>query len=153
MARQRVGKEVVAGLTPIGCPARAVNVRLPVPRWALEGTYRGPRRAPGVVLVLVFADPRVATRFLGRLTEQVQACPAPSRTPGPAGPGVLTFTPLASQPGTLTAWRQEFGAGIDPYRYLLVAVRVGRRVALGYLAGADSTDSSRIAAALRAVTR
>jgi hypothetical protein len=152
--QQRQIGDVMDGLTPIGCPARAVSIRLTRPVWALEGTYRGPRQAPGIGLVLEFADPAKAAQFLDRLRKQVQACPAPRGAVDKDGPLVLTFVSLPSRPGTVSAVRKEYGFEADPNRYLLVAAQRGRRVGMLYLAGAPPDRRGRIAGGLMAaITR
>jgi len=148
-AQQRQVAEVMDGLTPIGCPVEAVNIRPPRPRWALEGSYRGPGQAPGVGLVLEFADSRTAGLFLDRLGAQIRACSRRGR-PDSDGPPVLSFDPLPSRSGTLSALRQEYGVEADPHRYLLVAAHQGRRVAMVYLAGADPAGRQHIAGGLAA---
>jgi hypothetical protein len=149
-AQQRPVAEVMDGLTPIGCPVEAVNIRLSRPRLALEGSYRGPGQAPGVGLVLEFADSRTAAQFLDRLGAQIQACAYRQGTPDSDGPLVLTFDPLPSRGSTLSALRQEYGVEADPYRYLLVAAHQGRRIGMVYLAGGKPEDRQHIAVGLAA---
>jgi len=149
-AQQRQVAEVMDGLTPIGCPGEAVNIRLPRPRWALEGSYRGPGQAPGVGLVLEYADSRTAALFLDRLSAQIQACARRRGRPDTDGPPVLTFDPFPSRGRTLSALRQEYGVEADPHRYLLVAAHEGRRIAMVYLAGGKPEDRQQIAGGLAA---
>jgi hypothetical protein len=152
--QQRTVADVMDGLTPIGCPARAVGIGLPQPRWALEGSYRGPGRAPGVGLALEFADARTAALFLDRFSAQIQACPSPRTRPDNDGPLVLTFVSLPSRARTLSALRQEYGFEADSNRYLLVAAQRGRRVGIVYLARGKPKDREHIAdGVVEAITR
>lgn len=145
--RREVG-EVMEGLTPIGCPEPAVDIALPRPQHALEGSYRGAGDAPGVSLVLQFADPARAGTFLTRLGRQVDACPE-QKVADPDIPR-LAFDRLPMPGGRVAALRQAYGIDADPARYLLVAVRTGTRVVLVYLAGARPADRTRVAAGLEA---
>jgi hypothetical protein len=57
----------------IGC-ADVTRDDYPDPVAALEGNYVGPDEAPGVALLLQFADPDAAARYWARYTDQVRAC-------------------------------------------------------------------------------
>jgi hypothetical protein len=145
--RREVGG-VMDGLRPIGCPERAVAITLPRPAHALEGSYRGPRDAPGVSLVLQFGDRATAERFLTRLGRQVDACPdVPVDDPDVPR---LAYERLPMSGDRVAALRRAAGYDADPNPYLLVAVRSGDRVALVYLANAKPADRTKVAAGLAA---
>lgn len=143
--RRDVG-ELMDGLVPIGCPDAAVAIKLPRPQYALERTYAGPDDAPGVALVLEFADATGPTGFLDAFAEQVRACPATSSNPD--GPVTLQFTKLTRTPERVSAVRRERGADADPNPYLVVVVRAGTRVGLEFLGGVPSSKAPAIGAAL-----
>ena len=54
--RERGAAEVVQAVVPLGCVGMTSAPVLPVPKHALEATYRGPGDAPGVALVLDYAS-------------------------------------------------------------------------------------------------
>jgi hypothetical protein len=134
------------GLTPIGCPEKAVNVTLPRPEFALERTYAGPAGQPGVALVLEFGDSAGPGRFLDRFEQQMRACPAGN---GDAeGPLTLGYRSVDRAPDRVSGVRQEQGFDADPNRYLVVAVRDGKRVGLVYLSGVPAGQAAAIGADL-----
>lgn len=148
-AQQRDVAEVMEGLTPIGCPEQAVDIRLPRPDHALEGTYRGPADRPGVSLVLQFSDEATAGGFLTKFGEQLDACPAPAN-PAEDDPLGLGFTRVSAPAAALAAVRSEYGIDADPNRYLVVGVHRGARIGLLYVSGAKPAAADRIAAGLAA---
>lgn len=134
--------ELMDGLVPIGCPDAAVNVELPRPEYALERTYAGPDGAPGVALVLQFADTAGSSTFIDAMERQLRACPAGKADPD--GPIVLQFSTVARSPEQVSAIRQEKGVDADPNKYLLIAVRDGGRVGLVYLGGTPAAKAKTI---------
>lgn len=151
-AQQRDVAEVMEGLTPIGCPESAVDIALPRPDHALEGTYRGPQDRPGVSLVLQFQDAATAAGFLAKFGDQIDACPAPAN-PLDDDPLSLGFTRV-SAPDGLAAMRSEYGIDADPNRYLVIGVHRSSRIGLLYVSGAKGATADRLATGLAAsITR
>ncbi|GAA0630189.1 hypothetical protein GCM10009547_37420 [Sporichthya brevicatena] len=140
--QQRDVDELMDGLAPIGCPDRAVAITLPRPRYALERTYAGPAGQPGVALVLEFADSAGPRTFLDRFERQMRACPAGAADPD--GPIVLGYRSVDRAPERVSGLRQETGFEADPNRYLVVAVRDGKRVGLVYLSGVPAAKAAAI---------
>ncbi len=138
--QQRDVAELMDGLTPIGCPERAVAISLPRPRYALERTYAGPAGQPGVALVLEFGDSAGPRTFLDRFERQMRACPAGAADPD--GPIVLGYRSIDRAPERVSGLRQETGFEADPNRYLVVAVRDGKRVGLVYLSGVPAARAA-----------
>jgi hypothetical protein len=147
--RERDGRDVVAGLVPVGCRGTVPAPVGPAPTYALEGTYTGPRGAPGVALALEFARAEPAEATFRGLAAAAESC-----GDAPAGPA-LRITVLTRTADTLVDRRVDPS---EPDRaWTEVVVRDGRRVGLLTLAGPPSgrarPDPARVAAALRAALR
>jgi hypothetical protein len=144
--QQRDVDELMDGLVPIGCPDAAVAIKLPRPQYALERTYAGPDDAPGVALVLQFADANAPKGFLDAFTDQMKACPAAEADPD--GPVTLQFSDVSRTADRLSAIRRERGADADPNSYLVIVVREGSRVGLALLGAVPASRASAIGADL-----
>jgi hypothetical protein len=141
-SRARQIDDLMAGLVPVGCPPAALEVKLPRPAYALEGSYRDNHESPGVSLVLEFGNDSDAKAFLHGLDQQFDTCPPGNRDAN--GPLTLDFQTLAMRSGRIAAIRQEHGQGADPNRYLVVAAAAGRRVGVVYVGAGAPSDRDRI---------
>jgi hypothetical protein len=125
--RARDSAEVARALLPIGCSGRLP--RLPVPKHALEATYRGPGGAPAAALVLSFRDDRVAKTFLAGVASLGAACPAAEGVS--AGDPMVTVVTVARVTDTsVLDRRRELGVGAGPWVWSEAVVRRGARVGL-----------------------
>lgn len=141
-AQAREVEDAVLGLTPIGCPEAALEFSLPLPEYALEGSYRGPYTSPGASLLMEFGNDEDSKEFLDTFGQQIDACPPGERDPD--GPLVLDFQRLAMRSNRIAAVRQEHGRGADMNRYLIVAAREGNRVCILFLGNTKTPDRDRI---------
>ncbi len=117
--RGRDAHEAAFGVLPLGCRHR-LEVGLPVPRHALQGSYHGPGARPAQVVVLDFASQAAAADYFDGFTAMLTACRAPD---GPAGLVVHVTTRAAtSYIGTRTYLPTQVWSEVD--------VRAGRRVAV-----------------------
>ncbi len=117
--RGRDAHEAAFGVLPLGCLHR-LNVTLPVPVHALQGSYHGPRAEPAQVVVLDFGSQAAAVAYFGGLTAMLAHCRAPD---GPGGLVVhVTARAASTYVGTRTYLPSEVWSEVD--------VREGKRVAV-----------------------
>jgi hypothetical protein len=150
--RARGGAEVVQALLPLGCTGLRDLPRLPVPRHALEATYRGPGGAPAVALVLSYASVSEARDLLLAMGAVGRDCPAPETRVGRSDPLVAVVTQERADAAVVLDRRREYGAGASGWVWSEAVVRRGARVGLLTVAstpGADRPDLRGLAAAVR----
>ena len=128
--RERDGAELATSLIPLGCAEVAAVPVLPQPRHALEATYRKSDGSAAVVIVLDFADEHTARRLLIQLGELVSACPPPAATADPQSPYRLIIEVSRNDEQELRDERRETGQGARAARWVEVAIRDERRVAM-----------------------
>ncbi len=138
--RERGAAEVVQAVVPLGCVGMTSPPVLPVPKHALEGTYRGPGDAPGVALVLDFASTAKASAFVGGMATIARACYAPSKKVGNDDPLTVVVEPVRLGARTVLDRRREYGVGATPWLWSEMVVQHGARVGLLILATAPSAD-------------
>jgi len=151
--RARGASEVVQGIVPLGCADLSSPPALPVPRHALEATYRGAGDAPGVALVLEYGDAKQAARFLAGMATIARGCPQPARKADPDDPLTVAVDPVRVDATTVLDRRRESGVGASDWVWSEVVVRAGSRVGLLILATSPSAakpDLARLAQQLRA---
>ena len=136
--RARDSAEVARALLPIGCTGRLP--RLPVPRYALEATYRGPGGAPAAALVLAFRDDAAAQAFLAGMASLGDACPAPGGGVAADDPMVTVVTQARVTATTVLQRRRELGVGAGPWLWSEAVVGEGRRVGLLAVASRPGRD-------------
>jgi hypothetical protein len=150
--RERGAAEVVQAVVPLGCVAMSTVPSLPVPKHALEGTYRGPHDGPGVALVLDFASDNKASAFLAGMTQIARDCPAPAAKVGRDDPLTVVIEPVRLGSRTVLDRRREFGAGASEWLWSEMVVQYGSRVGLLILATVPSAakpDLNRLSELLR----
>ena len=151
--RARGAAEVVQAVVPLGCAGLASPPVLPVPKHALEATYRGPKDAPGVALVLDYRNERQATRFLTGMARIARSCPAPAERVTADAPLTVVVEPVRVAARTVLDRRREYGVGASEWVWSEVVVQRGSRVGLLILAtppSAPGPDLARMAERLRA---
>lgn len=150
--RARGGSEVVQALLPLGCSGVTALPRLPVPRNALEATYRGPGDAPAVALVLSYGATADARDLIGTLGAVGASCPAPDVRVTRSDPLVAVVTQRRADGSVVLDVRREYGAGASGWVWSEAVVRRGARVGLLAVAsrpGADRPDLETLASAVR----
>lgn len=118
-AHGRDAHEAAFGVLPLGCQRR-LNVTLPVPEHALQGSYLSASAKPAQVVVLQFGSVTDATNYFRGLRAMLLACVRPD---GPTG---VSFTATTSGPTFLVGAR-DYGQG---GQWAEVDVRDGDRVAV-----------------------
>lgn len=155
--RERGAAEVVQAVVPLGCVGMSATPVLPVPKHALEGTYRGPGDAPGVALVLDYGTSDKASAFVAGMATIARSCYAPSRKVGKNDPLTVVVEPVRLGARTVLDRRREYGVGSSPWLWSEMVVQHGSRVGLLILAtspSADQPDLNRLSEVLRtAVSR
>jgi len=136
--RARGAAEVVQSVVPLGCTGLTSVPRLPVPRHALEATYRGPRDAPGVALVLEYRDRGEAAAFVAGMARIARSCPEPEGGVRPDDPFTVVIEPLRVSDRVVLDRRREHGAGAGEWLWSEAVVREGDRVGLLILASPPS---------------
>ena len=138
--RERGTAEVVQAVVPLGCVGMTSAPALPVPKHALEATYRGPADAPGVALVLDYGSQAKAAAFLGGMAKIARACYPPSKAVGTDDPLTVVVEPVRLGARTVLDRRREYGVGATPWVWSEMVVQHGSRVGLLILATAPSAD-------------
>ena len=136
--RARDSADVARALLPIGCTGRLP--RLPVPRYALEATYRGPGGAPAAALVLAFRDDATARAFVDEVASLGEACPAPAGGVAADDPMVTVVTQARVSATMVLQRRRELGVGAGPWLWSEAVVGEGRRVGLLAVASRPGQD-------------
>ena len=137
--RARGAAEVVQAVVPLGCVGLTSPPQLPVPKHALEATYRGPRDAPGVALVLEYASAQKASRFLSGIAGIARACRQPATEVGPDDPLTAVVTPVRIDASSVLDRRREYGVGASEWLWSEMVVQEGSRVWLLILASPPSS--------------
>ena len=132
--RARGAAEVVQSVVPLGCVGLSAPPALPVPKHALEATYRGPGDAPGVALVLDYPTEQQASAFVAGMTKIARACRRPAAEVGPDDPLTAVVTPVRIDRTSVLDRRREYGFGASEWLWSEMVVREGRRVGLLILA-------------------
>lgn len=138
--RERGAGEVVQAVVPLGCVGMSSAPVLPVPKHALEATYRGPGDAPGVALVLDYGSGAEAAAFVGGMAKIARACYAPAKSVGEDDPLTVVVEPVRLGARTVLDRRREYGVGATPWLWSEMVVQYGSRVGLLILATAPSAD-------------
>jgi len=138
--RERGAAEVVQAVVPLGCVGMTSAPVLPVPKHALEATYRGPGDAPGVALVLDYGSSARAAAFVAGMGTIARACYAPSKAVGEDDPLTVVVEPVRLGARTVLDRRREYGVGAAPWLWSEMVVQYGARVGLLILATAPSAD-------------
>jgi hypothetical protein len=149
--RARDSADVVHALLPIGC-ARPLP-RLPVPRHALEATYRGPGGAPAAALVLAFRDDAAARTFVAGVASLGDACRAPAGGVAADDPMATVVTQARVTATMVLQRRRELGVGAGPWLWTEAVVHEGRRVSLLAVASRPGADDRPDLAMLGRVVR
>ena len=136
--RARDSGDVVRSLVPIGCSGPLP--RLPLPRHALEATYRGPGGAPAAALVLSFRDDAAARALVAGVASLGDACPAPAGGVEADDPMVTVVTLARASETTVLQRRRELGVGAGPWLWSEAVVADGRRVGLLAVASRPGRD-------------
>jgi hypothetical protein len=150
--RERGATEVVQAVVPLGCVGMTSTPVLPVPKHALEGTYRGPGDAPGVALVLDYSTSAKAAAFVAGMADIARVCYAPSTKVGKNDPLTVVVEPVRLGARTVLDRRREYGVGSSPWLWSEMVVQHGSRVGLLILAttpSADQPDLNRLSEVLR----
>jgi hypothetical protein len=138
--RERGAAEVVQAVVPLGCVGMTSPPVLPVPKHALEGTYRGLADAPGVALVLDYGSPAKASAFLKGMATIARACYPPAKAVGDGDPLTVVVEPVRLGARTVLDRRREYGVGASPWLWSEMVVQYGSRVGLLILATRPSAD-------------
>ena len=138
--RERGAGEVVQAVVPLGCVGMSSAPVLPVPKHALEATYRGPGDAPGVALVLDYGSKAKASALVAGMADIARACYAPSKKVGENDPLTVVVEPVRLGSRTVLDRRREYGVGASPWLWSEMVVQHGARVGLLILATAPSSD-------------
>jgi hypothetical protein len=144
--RARGPAEVVQSVVPLGCAGLSRPPALPVPRHALEATYRGPAGRPAVALVLEYDRSVQAAAFLAGMGRIARACATRPAKTGPSDPMSTVVTPVRIDGSTVLDTRREYGAGAGEWVWSEVVVRDGPRVGLLTMAGRNGATSGQLAA-------
>lgn len=131
--RERDGAELVASLIPLGCADMVTPPTLPRPQYALEATYRHEDGSAAVVIVLDFAEEDAARALILGLGAAVAACPPAAADSGPESLYRLEIEVIHRSADVLHDVRRETGEGASPSRWVEVAIRAVRRVALAVI--------------------
>ena len=115
--RRRDAHQAAYEALPIGCAGGAAGTSLPIPQYALQGTYRNQAGGPAQLLVLRFADEAKAAAYFDGDQARLRACSKPG--------GTLTVTSLWSSDGA-SAWVRRY----TDASYTEVSVRSAASVAL-----------------------
>jgi hypothetical protein len=155
--RERGAAEVVEAVVPLGCVGLSSPPALPVPKHALEATYRGPGEAPGVALVLDYPSAAQAARFVSGMATIASSCEPPARKVRADDPLTVVVEPVRIGARTVLDRRREYGVGASEWVWSEMVVQHGARVGLLILASpasADTPDLNRLSEHLRtAVSR
>lgn len=138
--RERGAAEVVQAVVPLGCVGMSSAPVLPAPKHALEATYRGPGDAPGVALVLDYANSAKASAFVAGMAKIARACYAPRAPVGKNDPLTVVVEPIRIGTRTVLDRRREYGVGSSPWLWSEMVVQHGSRVGLLIIATAPSSD-------------
>jgi hypothetical protein len=138
--RERGAGEVVQAVVPLGCVGMTSAPVLPVPKHALEATYRGPGDAPGVALVLDYGSQAKASAFLAGMGRIARECYAPSKPVAKDDPLTVVVEPVRLGARTVLDRRREYGVGATPWLWSEMVVQYGSRVGLLILATTPSAD-------------
>ena len=137
--RARGVAEVVQAIVPLGCIGLTSPPALPLPKHALEATYRGPNEAPGVALALDFAGTRQASNFLAGIGQIARACRQPADEVGPGDPLTVVVEAVRIGATTVLDRRREYGVGASEWLWSEMVVQEGSRVGLLILASPPSS--------------
>lgn len=151
--RARGVEEVVQAVVPLGCTGLTTLPRLPVPKHALEATYRGPGGAPAVALVLEYRREAQARAFVTLLGDAGRSCPAPAQPVRRTDPMVAVVTQVRADDRMVLDRRREHGVGASEWLWSEAVVRRGGRVGLLTVAsphGGDTPDLAGLARSVRA---
>jgi hypothetical protein len=113
----RDGRDASRGVLPLGCQADLDRV-LPVPRFALQGSYLSAQGAPGQAVVMQFRSVGAAARYFAGLLRSLHACAVPD------GPSGLTVRPGAATGSSYSGVRIYSGTE----RWGELDLRTGARV-------------------------
>lgn len=120
--RRRDPHQAAFEALPIGCSNPLPDSALPVPRYALQGSYRNAHGGPATVLVLRFAAAAEASSYFAGYGARMRACGAP-RDASYQGLAVMR---LWTATDAAAAIRRYTGAET----FIEVSVRRGASVAL-----------------------
>ena len=137
--RQRNAHQAAFEALPVGCAGGASRTGLPIPQYALQGTYRNASGSPAQLLVLRFADEAKATTYFDGYRARLRACAEPG--------GALSVRALWTS-DTRSAWVRRY----TDASYTEVSVRSASSVALLADAAAPTDAWTRAAAGRLAAT-
>ncbi|MEV8373216.1 hypothetical protein AB0P21_10795 [Kribbella sp. NPDC056861] len=115
--RSREPHQAAFEALPVGCGKPLPTASLPVPKHALQGSYRTGAGTPATVLVLRFADAGAASGYYGGYQARMTAC---------GNKGNLQVTQLWSSPDAVASVR----AYVDAEAFVEVSTLKGSTVAL-----------------------
>jgi hypothetical protein len=155
--RERGAAEVIEGVVPLGCAGLTSPPELPVPKHALEATYRGPGDAPGVALVFDYPSAAQAAKFVAGMATIARSCEPPARKVRADDPLTVVVEPVRIGARTVLDRRREYGVGASEWVWSEMVVQHGARVGLLIVASpmsAETPDLNRLSEHLRtAVSR
>jgi hypothetical protein len=137
--RKRDAHQAAYEALPVGCASSSTSHGLPIPHYALQGTYRNQAGGPAQLLVLRFADESKAAAYFAGYRARLRACAKPG--------GSLTVTPLWSSDGA-SAWVRHY----TDASYTEVSVRSAASVALMASTASPGTQWTHAVAARLATT-
>jgi hypothetical protein len=151
LVHERDPQEVAASIGPLGCPGLDRLDPLPVPRHALEQTYRTPDHLAAVALALDYDSERQAVLMIRTLTGRLDRCTTP-----PSADALTTARVVVDlrrhDAATLLDTRYEVGPDATRTHWDETVVRKGRRVALVIIErapGAPISSQDQLAVDLR----
>lgn len=136
--RRRDAHQAAYEALPVGCAGGVSKTGLPIPQYALQGTYRNQAGSPAQLLVLRFADEAKATTYFDGYRARLRGCSKPG--------GALTIKPLWTT-SAQSAWQRRY----TDASYTEVSVRSVSTVAL-LANSAAPTDAWTHAAATKLVS-
>ena len=140
--RRRDAHQAAYEALPVGCAGQLPSGSLPVPQYALQGSYRTADAKPATALLLRFSDTTKAKAYYAGYHDRMTAC---------GDGGDLSVKQLWSEDNAAAAVRRY--AGDEAEAYAEVSVVQGSTVALLAAASATpNTQSSWTHTAARALT-
>lgn len=133
----RDGHDAGRGVLPLGCAHRP-SATLPMPSYALQGTYHSPTGRPAQAVVMQFRSTATASTYFAGLEQTLRGCGHPD---GPTG---VAVTPRQATATTFVGVRRYGGDG----EWSEVDVRSGARVVV-LLSSTRPVDPQRLVSQLQ----
>jgi hypothetical protein len=129
LVHERDSHDVAASIAPLGCPGLDGLDPLPVPRDALELTYRTPSGRAAVALAVEYSSEPEAMLLVSGLARRLELCTTPASTDDLPVPRPVIDV-RRHDASTVLDTRHEVGPDAAPNRWDETVVRSGRRVGL-----------------------